>query len=326
MRPEWVQPTKEKPVKKWLAELKRNQVGQVIPVVLVLLALGSLMVLPMLNYMSTSLKSGEVIEKKERALYAADAGIEDALQMIKDPLQWPLIFPEYSYTLMEGIEPANINGMQVQVDITLPGDFMGGPIQAKNPNAPNTQTENLKVSDIEITDSGPLYTCDFNVTNVEEETGPGRIWIIIIRAFFQETVYYEDDSTMLDGEFFDGSQPPTTDTKLLVWGDFNTKLFDILKGETRNFSFQVNGPSDGINSPFIAVTAIEESIGTVMGLGPGEGEASFIQITSTATDFYDYTQHAKIVTDALMSYTIDGSDVIVGEVRIIDWIIDKETE
>ena len=73
----------------------KNESGQVLVVVLVLVLLSSIMIAPLLTFMSTGLKTGLVFENKTAAFYAADAGIEDGVYLIKyDKLGTK--FPSYS--------------------------------------------------------------------------------------------------------------------------------------------------------------------------------------------------------------------------------------
>ena len=51
--------------------------------VLVLLLLGSFLIVPLLGFVSTGLKTGLVYEKKTDELFAADAGMQDAIWHIK---------------------------------------------------------------------------------------------------------------------------------------------------------------------------------------------------------------------------------------------------
>ena len=88
--------------------------------VLILMLLGGLIIAPLLSYMSTGLKASQVYEKKMHELYAADAGVEDAIYNIITPtaphyatlqgLDEGDSFPPYTLT--------NINGLQVTVNIT----------------------------------------------------------------------------------------------------------------------------------------------------------------------------------------------------------------
>lgn len=58
---------------------KSDEKGQALILVLILLLLASIIIAPLLGFMGTGLKSGQVFEKKMHQLYAADAGVEDAI-------------------------------------------------------------------------------------------------------------------------------------------------------------------------------------------------------------------------------------------------------
>jgi hypothetical protein len=65
------------------ARLLSGQSGQALILVLIFLLLGSLTLVPALAHVSTALKTGVKYEEKTNALYAADAGVEDAIWQIK---------------------------------------------------------------------------------------------------------------------------------------------------------------------------------------------------------------------------------------------------
>jgi len=60
-----------------------DEKGAALTLVLVLLVVGGLILTPLLGLMSTGLISGQVYEKKTDELYAADAGVEDAIWKIQ---------------------------------------------------------------------------------------------------------------------------------------------------------------------------------------------------------------------------------------------------
>jgi len=66
-------------LKRALRKIVGGQKGQVLPIVLILLIIGGLLIVPTLNYASTSLKGYQVTERKAEELYAADSGVEYAL-------------------------------------------------------------------------------------------------------------------------------------------------------------------------------------------------------------------------------------------------------
>lgn len=82
--------------------------------VLILLLIGGLIMGPLMGFMSTGLKVGQLHEDMMYRLYAADAGIEDGLYKIKneelplDPYDWDTV---YTYNLPD------INGKAVEVTI-----------------------------------------------------------------------------------------------------------------------------------------------------------------------------------------------------------------
>ncbi|GAH38869.1 unnamed protein product, partial [marine sediment metagenome] len=69
-----------------LMKITKGQKGQALPIVLILLAIGGLLIVPTLNYASTSLKTHQVTETKAEELYSADSGVEDALYWL--PQLW----------------------------------------------------------------------------------------------------------------------------------------------------------------------------------------------------------------------------------------------
>ncbi len=91
------------------------------PLMLAMLMIGSLVIIPSLDYISTSINSSKRIEGKVKGLYAADAGVEDGLwRLAHDP---PASFP-YSYQIN------NINGLTVSVTMnraeSIGGEEVGG--------------------------------------------------------------------------------------------------------------------------------------------------------------------------------------------------------
>ena len=88
-------------------KLKRGEKGQALIIVVILLAIGGLIIAPLLNFMSAGLVSGQVYEVKMEALYAADAGIEYAC--------WKLFNGETPQGGQPFCDMTDINGMDVEV-------------------------------------------------------------------------------------------------------------------------------------------------------------------------------------------------------------------
>jgi hypothetical protein len=97
-----------------------GQRGYVYILVLVFMAVGALMIPPILEFMGTGVGSNPIFEQKTDEIYACDAGIDDAIWQIKYE-NLPTMFTSYdeydyadtwSYNLAE-----NVNGETVSVDI-----------------------------------------------------------------------------------------------------------------------------------------------------------------------------------------------------------------
>jgi len=99
---------------KWLKKLVVNESGMTLPLALVLLAIGTLLVVPIVSLMTTSLNSTRQIDRLTKEYYSADAGIEMALWHIQyDP----------AFTLPPEGEPAwtsdfDLNGRTIDISIS----------------------------------------------------------------------------------------------------------------------------------------------------------------------------------------------------------------
>jgi hypothetical protein len=79
-----------------LSKCLSGEKGQALTMVLVFMLLGSLTITPLLSFLSTALDTDRLYGDKTNALYAADAGIEDAIWQIKyDNLESLLTDPAY---------------------------------------------------------------------------------------------------------------------------------------------------------------------------------------------------------------------------------------
>jgi hypothetical protein len=111
-------------MKRTFNKLIRGEKGQALLIVLILMLVGGLIIAPLLAYMGTGLKVGkEVHEKRMAELYAADAGIENAVWKLKT-MTPPLpanVGEETNFT------PAALNGKTMGVTIYwISGDIGAG--------------------------------------------------------------------------------------------------------------------------------------------------------------------------------------------------------
>ena len=80
----------------------KGERGYVYILVLVFLLIGALMIPVLLGYMGTGLTSGQIFERRTNELYAADAGVDDAIWQITSgkvsELSNPVVYDPYDYT------------------------------------------------------------------------------------------------------------------------------------------------------------------------------------------------------------------------------------
>jgi len=93
-----------------------------LPAVLAMFVVGSLMLVPSINYVATNLKAGSMAEEEFRGILTADAGVEDALWKIKNDTPVYEELP-YSYTADD------VNGMSVNVTIDSVDEIAGIPLE-----------------------------------------------------------------------------------------------------------------------------------------------------------------------------------------------------
>ena len=101
--------------------LARDEKGQALVLTLLLLLIGSLIIAPTLSLMGTGIKSGRVYQQKDDEIYAADAGVEDAMWRIRNDTLDDLLGAGYSpYDYFSTYQyPYNlfVNGKNVTVNI-----------------------------------------------------------------------------------------------------------------------------------------------------------------------------------------------------------------
>ncbi len=97
--------------------LIRDEKGAAMVLTMILLVIGGLVSAPLLSHMGTGIVTGEVYEVKTAELYAADAGVEDAVWNIQHEVPEVMgltsCYPDWSYNM------SNVNGRSVDVTITL---------------------------------------------------------------------------------------------------------------------------------------------------------------------------------------------------------------
>jgi len=102
--------------------LARDEKGAALVMVLILLLISGLIIGPLLSYMGTGLITGEVYEMRTDELYAADAGVEDAIWKIQNSDGYLPCSPgsdPRNYNITDGDGGvAEVNDKSVEVTIT----------------------------------------------------------------------------------------------------------------------------------------------------------------------------------------------------------------
>ncbi len=106
---------------------KKGEKGQALILVLAMIAVGSLLIVSLLGFISTGSKSGSLSLNKTNQLYAADAGIQDAIWQVKYDhilnFTSPSAYSPYDYsTVYTDPSVTNVNGQNVNV--TIQNDWM----------------------------------------------------------------------------------------------------------------------------------------------------------------------------------------------------------
>ena len=121
----------------------KGERGQALVLVLIMLLLGGLIIAPLLAYMGTGIKTGLVFEKKTDELYAADAGVEDAV--------WKIMSEVASLPSEENPTPltytvADMNSKDAGVTVTYEGkDSEGGDVYLITSTADETEIKSYVV-------------------------------------------------------------------------------------------------------------------------------------------------------------------------------------
>jgi hypothetical protein len=120
-------------MKSGVKRLIRDEKGQ-LNIVLILLIVGGLIITPLLGLMGTGLLTGEAYEDTMHALYAADAGVEDALWRIKNVelAEFLGYYDEYDY-YNQWLYSLNQSVNDYSVNYTIENVWMPKDIPAPNP-------------------------------------------------------------------------------------------------------------------------------------------------------------------------------------------------
>jgi len=280
-------------MKKTLNKLIGNEQGQALIFALIMLAVGGLIVVPLLFFMNTGLSAGQIYEQKMEGLYAADAGVEDALWKI-------LNVPPDNY--LDPYQLTDVNEMSVTVVIEEVTTFfnveLGGGVHywiveleselIDDPSDPdyqgdytyrlivsNKHNKNIGIDEIKISFSTDLeypvgYQVDglYNGDGVELQKGDFGDGVLTVTESGDNQILtwdFDEGETMIDGNPF--ADPNDPETWVTVSCIFQLVGFDDAP-EISNFIFV--GTSEDIGAVWefkpirITATAQAEDESTVV--------------------------------------------------------------
>ena len=275
---------------RFLKQMISSEKGQALPMVLALLVLGGLTIAPSLSYAGTSLNAGRILEESVRGVYAADAGVEDALWSLENGIPPPL-------QLLE-----NINQMEVAIQTEDKGPYtlyLGELIE------PGGHSDYLDISGNITWDEGAAaYKYTITVT-WQPSSGTPVIHLEEVGARLPLGYEYQQYSSAMFPENLstDDSEDKLTKTLdtsgvwLLNW-DLKSSNPSVSEGnpvQTQTFYITGEGSQEG---HYGWVVASRSDIGAV-----GEITGNSYKITAAATRPGDGRTTAKIVAEVMIGET-----------------------
>jgi len=264
-----------------LKQMISSEKGQALPIVLALLVLGGLTIAPSLSYAATSLNGSRILAEGVNGIYAADAGVEDALWCLENGISPPQQLPE------------NINQMQVAIQTEEKGTYtlyLGELIQ------PGEHSDYLDVDGDMVEEEPGVYKYTITVTLQHEST----IHLVEVGARIPVGYSYQSGSANSFAENLstnDDELTQTLDTSgawLLNWdlSSSNPGVSQENPVQTQTFYITGEGSQEG---HYGWVAANRQDVGLV-----GEITGTSYKITAMATRPGDGRTTAKIVADVMI--------------------------
>jgi len=266
-----------------LKQIVSSQKGQALPIVLGLLVLGGLTIASSLSYTATSLKSSRLLEEDVRGIYAADAGMEDAL--------WSLT----NGSLPSVYVPELINKMMVFIQTEEKGTYtlyLGELIE------PGEHSDYLEVDgDIVWDEEAEAYKYTITVT-WQPDSGTPVIHLEEIGARLPLDYSYQPWSAASFEENLSTDEPDETldalGAYLLNW-ELGTPSPSVSENETvQTQIFYITGEGSQ-NGNYAWAVANRDDIGAA-----GEITGTSYKITTTAKRPENGETTAKIVADVMI--------------------------
>lgn len=262
---------------KLIKTLLISENGLALPAVLGMLAVGGLLIVPGMNFVSTNLNSVHVIENQTEGFYAADAGIEDVLWSLKHGTQ-----PHTSLT-------GNVNGMPVTMNTINKGNYTL--VAGEWTTSGGTHSSDLSISTAIVWNAG-ANVYEYTVTCTW--SGPGQCKLIEVGARIPLGYNYQDGSAASFSGNLSTSEPikhlDCSGAYMLTWA------LPQISITTQTQKFYVTG-SGALEGDYGWARAKRSDVGYA-----GEITGTCYTVTATATQ--NGTIYGKIEADVMVSLNI----------------------
>jgi hypothetical protein len=289
---------------KLLKEIYRKESGQAFIMVLILLLVGMLIIAPLLAFMSTGLISAQAINDKTDEVYAADAGIEDAIYRIlnNDPLLPQVVGIPWPY----GID--TLNNKSVDVEIIREDDV-------------ESFLEELLGGDAGVHSEWTVIEAitapgEMTITVIWDPPPPGHLTknIIGVGAWLEGDYSYVADSAVGmpdDYPIFDFRTQLYKGGTAFIWEWAGNDKPGFVAGDIKTLTFNFD-PTDNPNFYFSWFVGQSNDVGVVV----GAQTFGIWKITSISTDT-DTGDQTKVV-----AYLSSNGAVTPYRVKVLTWEID----
>jgi len=305
--------------------------GAALALALVLLVIGGLILTPLLGLMSTGLLAGQVYEKKTQELYAADAGVEDAIWMIKfEPApsdSWKDSAERPGWEIYHYPEPLSVGGKSVDVLV-----------YRKHWDPPCGEDFTYQVLSTAISDDGGGAAALGSSTTIESYVDVQ----IVVRSLLDNAITSQDDVTIKPNASVNGTVQfgGTLDNKGTINGDppipepygkwptfehLSTRYWNQVNNLTATTANTINIPAGTTQSnPYIVgPLRAEPSGGTLTIDGPGyiafngtiyvKGSLDFKPHSGQNIDLNNSTIFAEASIYTWPKITLTGSGCIIAK-------------
>ena len=257
--------------------------GAAMVLAVILLVVGGLILTPLLGLMTTGLATGQVYEERMYGLYAADAGVEHALSLLKYVGLIPR-FPDYdeydyftkwSYDLDDDEKGVGELVNDKSVHVTIENVWMPSGIDAPDPITARQIIEEASLIIAGSPSVSEASTYEIKLTYDTGCEGPGAAQVETLGVWLPPGFEY-DDNCSLEGEDY-YSEPAVTTGKagcVVVWSFGSPVTLSVFP---ECVTFQYSGPEGQTPGP--AVCWIDTSEGYTW-----DADIKVYKITSTATD------------------------------------------